>query len=272
MAPERGIKCVECGARNRQDRLFCSVCGAYLGGGEGGSPVGANAKHGAIAPYAGKRRSNHVLGVLLLILFLIAVAFAALLIHSEYKDLQATGTSSATLPTTSSTMPTTTSAAGTSTTSTTTGEEIRIFPSGAKASSSLPSTNEFSYGPANLSDNDLATAWNEGASGDGVGEWLSFSFNQPLYLSRIDIANGYQRDHKRFVGNGRVRALQIEYSNGATQEVQLYDDMGYQQIEPVVSREEGISSIRLTIISVYPGGSWDDAALSEIRFMGTRWQ
>lgn len=270
MTPSRGVKCVECGAQNREDRLFCAKCGAYLGEDENQRAAGGNARSGAIAPYARKRRSNHVLGILLLVLFLVVAGVTVLLVLRQYEDLQSAG-DTVTLPsTTTSTLSTTTSGSGVTTTGTTTGDEARIFPTAAKASSSLPPTDEFTYGPANLSDNDLATAWNEGASGDGVGEWLSFSFNQPIYLSRIDIANGYQRDQKRFSGNERVRTLRIEYSNGSTQEVQLYDDMGYQQIEPAVSREEGISSIRLTILSVYPGDSWEDAALSEIRFVGTR--
>lgn len=251
---------------------MCSKCGAYLGARISGAERSSNPHvGGAVPPYASSRRPRRVLGVLLLLLFLVAAGTAALLVYRQYQDLRS-ARSTVTLPaTTASTVATTTSKpAGSTTTKTTSPDTARIFPSTSKSSSSLPPTDEFTYGPANLSDNDLATAWNEGASGDGVGEWVSFTFNEPVLLSRIDIANGYQRDQKRFLGNERVRGLRIEYSTGEVQDLQLYDDMGYQEVQPVVAATVGVTSVRLTILSVYPGESWEDAALSEVRFIGKR--
>ena len=44
------------------------------------------------------------------------------------------------------------------------------------------------------------TAWNEGVEGPGVGEWVRFDFGEPVVLTRIEIANGYQKDEERFQG------------------------------------------------------------------------
>lgn len=269
MEHKHHVVCDSCGSENTPNRLFCARCGAYLGGLSTSDMRGAH--HGLGMPGVGRpaRRSHGILGPFLLVVLLAAMAVTGLLVYRQYRDLQA-GRTTITLASTTVRTTSTTNEQVTTSTRTTTANQGRIFPSMAKASSSLPSTGEFTYGPENLSDNDLTTAWNEGAPGDGVGEWVSFTFSAPVHLIRIDIANGYQRDQRRFLGNGRVDALRIEYSTGAVQEVRLHDDMGYQEIQPVVGSNDEVTSVRLTILSVHPGQSWQDAALSEVRFIGTR--
>ena len=83
--------------------------------------------------------------------------------------------------------------------------------------------------------------------------------------SAVEIANGYQKDEARFFGNPRVETLQFEYSDGTTQQVRLYDDTGFQEITPAPKPTEWI---RLTILSVYPGDTWDDAGFSEVHLYG----
>ena len=81
-------------------------------------------------------------------------------------------------------------------------------------------------------------------------------------LARLEIANGYQKDDGRFAGNPRVRLMRVEYSSGAAQIVQLFDVKDIQTIEPT---SEAVEWVRLVILSVYPGGEWQDTALSEVR-------
>ena len=101
-----------------------------------------------------------------------------------------------------------------------------IRPTSALASSTAEATSTNSYRVTNLLDGDLATAWNEGAEGPGLGEWIQFEFSQSTRLARIEIANGYQKDAERFEGNPRVQSLKVEYSNGTTQLVDLLDVVG----------------------------------------------
>jgi hypothetical protein len=120
-----------------------------------------------------------------------------------------------------------------------------------------------SYGVTNLLDGDVTTAWNEGQDGNGIGEWVQFNFSQDVVILRIEIANGYQKDDQRYQGNPRVQSLKVEYSNGTSQLVDLLDNKQLQIITPT---REPITSVRLVIVSVYPGAEWDDTALSEVRF------
>jgi len=139
---------------------------------------------------------------------------------------------------------------------------IQVRPRAASASSILEASNTRDYRATNLLDGDLATAWNEGVPGPGIGEWVRLEFSRPLVLDRLELANGYQQDADRFYANGRVKSLELVYSSGATQLVELLDEMGYQKIEPAVRETEWIE---LVIVSVYPGRAWDDTALSEVR-------
>ena len=130
------------------------------------------------------------------------------------------------------------------------------------ASSTLAPEGENSYGPSNVGDGDLSTCWSEGVDGQGVGEKIRLGLREPATLSKIEIANGYQKDQRRFDGNPRVATLRIKYSTGETQTVQLYDSMGYQIVTPTAGSNEWVE---FEIRSTYPGDSWDDTSISEIR-------
>lgn len=137
-----------------------------------------------------------------------------------------------------------------------------VRPTSVAASSALQATSTNSYRATNLVDGDLATAWNEGVEGPGEGEWVRFDFSQELVLARIEIANGYQKDDDRFLGNPRVKSMKLEYSNGSVQLVDLLDAEDLQTVIPI--RQE-VEWVKFVIVSVYPGYEWEDTALSEVR-------
>jgi hypothetical protein len=130
------------------------------------------------------------------------------------------------------------------------------------ASSVLKATTTSNFRPPNLLDGDLTTAWIEGDKGPGAGEWARFDFFQPVVLDHLEIANGYQKDDDRFFSHARVKSLKVEYSNGATQLVELLDT---KDLQSVTTARRATEWIKLTIVSVYPDYEWEDAALSEVR-------
>jgi hypothetical protein len=146
-------------------------------------------------------------------------------------------------------------------TTTTSEPPILVRPKVTVASSSLKGTPTASFQPTNLVDADLTTAWIEGAKGPGLGEWVRFEFTKPTLISRIEIANGYQKDQARFETNPRVRLVNIEFSSGATYLVELKDTKDLQYIIPA---GEATEWIKFVIVSVYPGVQSEDTALSEI--------
>jgi hypothetical protein len=146
------------------------------------------------------------------------------------------------------------------------GGSILVRPHAATASSTLKATSFTDFRPTNLLDGNLASAWTEGADGSGVGEWVRLEFEETVPLARIEIANGYQRDAERFSGDERVKTIELQYSDGTVQVVQLLDAEGLQVIKP---KTPDTQWIKLTILSVYPSFKWEDAALSEMRVYET---
>jgi len=251
-------RCSECRALNEPRALFCSRCGASLYG-----PV-----HGGVmrkrrrATAAGAAFGFAMLLLLAAAIFLLAIVVNRALTTTEPVDVFTgqVGTSA-----TITTAPPATSANGGGNPNPPAGGDAaaQIRPTACSASSTLKSTSTNSYGATNLLDGDLTTAWNEGAEGNGLDEWVQFDFSQEIVLARIEIANGYQKDDDRYFGNPRVKSLKVEYSNGTTQLVDLLDDKKIQTITPT---RQPITSVRLVILSVYDGAEWDDTALSEVRF------
>ncbi|MHB0981202.1 MAG: discoidin domain-containing protein [Thermoleophilia bacterium] len=135
------------------------------------------------------------------------------------------------------------------------------------ASSTLPAEGENDYRDGNVVDGRLSTCWAEGVEGDGTGEWVRLDLGGPTKLTTIEIANGYQKDERRFSGNPRVETLRIEYSDGSSQLVRVHDDMGFQIITAPPTPTEWV---KLVIESTYPGDTWEDTSISEVRLYRTR--
>ncbi|MCP4185835.1 MAG: hypothetical protein GY761_21445 [Hyphomicrobiales bacterium] len=129
-------------------------------------------------------------------------------------------------------------------------------------SSTLPSQGVGSYGPENLlgSDDKSAGAWCEGVNGTGKGEWVEQKIRSGIPIRSIYVSNGYQKSVSTFSANGRVRHVRIATSNGTTINTELRDIQGDQRIK--LPGWEDIESIRMTIISTYPGSKYKDTCIS----------
>ena len=133
-----------------------------------------------------------------------------------------------------------------------------------RASSSLPAQGKNAYGPEKLTDDSPFTAWVEGASGDGVGEWIEFTFGSMeagwTCAQSLTLVNGYQKTPATFRENGRIQALDLQINGAPGGRLRLDDRVG-EQIFPLEARRG--DRVRLTIASVYPGTKYTDTALSE---------
>ena len=167
-------------------------------------------------------------------------------------------TSTAAVPTTSTTT------AGPTTTTTKPTEALP--PDKVEATSQLAADGTTTYGPGNLVDGKLATAWNEGAPGTGEGQYVSFRYKRTVRVTGLRIANGYQKTDATFAGNVRLRRLRVSFSDSPPVEIELRDAKGFQDI--ILDRPSVLTSLRLTILSTYPERQWDDAALSEVQVVG----
>jgi hypothetical protein len=126
-----------------------------------------------------------------------------------------------------------------------------------------------SYGPENLLDGKLDTAW---CPVDRVGAWVKFAFEEKRDINFLLFANGYQRvtakGTKLFPANARVHRLRVRDSNGVTFVMNLSDSDGTQDwsFDPSSPFGKGVTMIMFTIESCYPGAKWQDILLSSLEF------
>ena len=126
----------------------------------------------------------------------------------------------------------------------------------------------------NAHDFRITTAWVEGATGNGEGEYLTYSF--PGTCPRITgvlIQNGYTKNKKVWKENGRVKKLLMYYNDNPYAILQLKDTRDCQIFEVgILGYEEKETapawSIKFEILEVYPGDKYQDTAITEIYFDG----
>jgi len=252
------VRCPQCGVPNEPGALFCSRCGA------------SQNRPG----YSGSRKRRVSLaGFVMALAMLLALGITVFVLYTiiNRSITPTTGTTTdpyAGVSGTVATLETSTTAGSTTDTSNSTTDtvvgSVLVRPHAATASSSLKATTLTDFRPTNLLDGDPATAWV--SDGNGAGQWVRLEFEELIPLVRLEIGNGYQKSPDLFSGYERVKSILLEYSDGATQVVQLLDSQSLQEITPAADQTLWI---KFTVLSVYPTFTWQDAALSEIRVYET---
>ncbi len=144
------------------------------------------------------------------------------------------------------------------------------------ASSSCPSRTEeyygyersITYGPDNVFDGHLDTAWIECAKGPGIGQWLEIDLGSELMLTGLDLYIGYQRvendEHgDRYPLNTRPKKIKIQ-TKGQDLSLPLADKRDAQHIALDGSPTQ---TIKITVEDAYVGKD-ADCSFSEIVIFG----
>ncbi|WP_071120926.1 NADase-type glycan-binding domain-containing protein [Romboutsia timonensis] len=123
------------------------------------------------------------------------------------------------------------------------------------------------YKVENVIGDNPSTAWIEGVSDDGIGQFIQFSSNNTFRVDKIDIINGFSKNQKTYMKNNRVKKVIIEFSDKSQQVYELEDNnMEYQTIDI-----GGINtnSVKVIIQEVYTNGRvYKDTCISEISVYG----
>jgi len=139
-----------------------------------------------------------------------------------------------------------------------------------QASSELPAEpgcgGTCTFGPANLIDGTLTTAWSEGQAGDGAGAWIVLTFDRPHRVVEVGMWPGWQRGEPcLFERNARPQDVLISFDNGRRPWLVPNEPGGATMALDVVT-----SSLRFDVRAVYPGSGCDgrqpdaDMLISEI--------
>lgn len=139
-----------------------------------------------------------------------------------------------------------------------------------RASSVLPPVARLglTYGPENLLDGNLDTAWSQAGSDGGiapVGSWVAFDLPQTTDVMRVSVINGYVKSDETYAENARVRDITISDGSGRSIRTTL-DDVRTSQA--ITVDFPSATTITITVESVYPGSEHLDVALTEVRLAG----
>ena len=114
--------------------------------------------------------------------------------------------------------------------------------------------------------------------GDGTGESITFSFDEPVEMTEVGLVNGYAKTASDASGNsydwyaGNRRTLQVEWTfdDGTV----VSQDLGQTRAMQTVALEDGVVTEQVTmrLVEVSPPGtgaaSRDYTALSEVTLRG----
>ena len=151
-----------------------------------------------------------------------------------------------------------------------------IAPS-VRASSRLAPSGGARYDAKQGHDFNLQTAWVEGAKGNGVGEYLEYTYDfteksqASLAVNHITVFNGYRKSRHLWKANGRVKAFALSVNGKPRGVIRLADAYNYQTVElPPIPLANGKKTVlRFTIRDVYPGEKYQDTAVTDLTFDGT---
>ena len=132
----------------------------------------------------------------------------------------------------------------------------------ASASSTLDPQPPNTYVAANSIDGDPATAWAEGRKGSAAGATITWTFDRPVDLRRVEVINGYAKSDDLFLKNLRIRSADVTTASGRLTTT-LKDTADVQALR--VPRGS-TDFVRLRIASVYGDPVLEDCLLSEIDF------
>lgn len=132
------------------------------------------------------------------------------------------------------------------------------------ASSQLGDQGAYNYSPYNVIDGNTATAWVEGVSGTGEGEWISLQSDIPQTVRRIGIYNGYGQNNSVYAENGKLNSAMITFSDN-TSEIIYFNTPVNGGFEYFDIGEKVTTSVTITLLSCSSGSKYEDTCISEIR-------
>ena len=151
-----------------------------------------------------------------------------------------------------------------------------------EVSSELATVNGIKYGISELNDDDMRTAWVEGAEGYGIGESITFAFAyNAARATNVLLVNGYAKSEATWKNNSRVKQFKIYDDDKLIAVVNLLDTRSVQTFElpyPFPKRPDNYNrstdnsdktvKLKFVIADVYKGDKYEDTAISEFIFDG----
>jgi F5/8 type C domain len=138
---------------------------------------------------------------------------------------------------------------------------------GVTASSEFPQDADGNYFATQSADNVRDTYWCEGnKTGDGVGEWLEYTFAAPTKITAVQACSGMCTTSDLLSKGNAPSKVTLQFSDGTTQQLALKSALPIPS-KVALTAPVTTTSVKLRIDEIRKGSDYDDACLSEITFL-----
>lgn len=244
------LYCTQCGSELEPGSTFCPECGA---------PV-----EDQVMPPSQQSRTWPIFVVVAIVVVAAIVAIVLFMQGGEAAEDEGGSTKQEETQSATSSEPSSSESSRSTTPSAI--AEPPMFTMVSTSSVLAPDKNTSDYSGASATDGILDTAWNEGSSGDGTGEWIELIASTPQHVSAVSIVGGYPKIYRDgsdvYYKNNRPRQITISY-DGGSQTFMMQDLRGQFQTF-TLDRPVDTTFVRITIESVYKGANYNDCCISEI--------
>jgi hypothetical protein len=151
------------------------------------------------------------------------------------------------------------------------GRWMRYLGFTASASSVLKEDNGSEHKAENVADWERDTAWVEGKEGDGLGESITLTLTKPATVGRVGIVNGYTKSRELYAANNRAMILKVSVNEGRPFNVEIPDEFLKDEHFwfDVPKSSVLVKTVKLEIVTIYPGTTYRDTAISDIKLLST---
>lgn len=122
----------------------------------------------------------------------------------------------------------------------------------------------YTFEAESLTDDRLYTFWVAGGQGGGLSDNVKITFDGNKTVTGMEIWNGCQVDQDSYNARGRVAKMALKIGF-AEEVVDVADTYGKQVIR--FEQSYSANNIRIFFKGLHHGNSWDQIAISEIRFL-----
>lgn len=116
---------------------------------------------------------------------------------------------------------------------------------------------------SNVLDSNLGTMWIEGVRGNGIGEYISITLDEPHETNGITIYNGNRTSRDAYEKYNRVKTILITFSDGIQRQFELEDNF-YEPCQINFINPVRTDSLKIEILDIYEGTTYQDTCITDI--------
>lgn len=115
----------------------------------------------------------------------------------------------------------------------------------------------------NAFDSREATMWTEGVWGNGIGETIEITLDADHKVNGLTIYNGNRASHDLYEKYGRVKTIQVTFSDGSQRQYEIADNF-YTSSQVNFINPIQTDTLKIEILEVYEGTTYQDTCIADI--------